>query len=657
MADTRISAFPALTGAQAASDDVLPIVDTSAVQSKKIALSEVPAAIGLTDSTGSSLVGFIQSGTGAVARTAQAKMRDFVSVKDFGAVCDGTTDDYAAMLAAMNSGANEVVLPDGEAIYVSQTVEFSSAVKISGGAIIRHPKNYGALRFSPPLASSISVTSIGANANYPVYSNQLSTPITVSSTTGLARGMVCLLSSDDVYSYGNGVKKAELIRILEIVGTTVYTHGIIEDTYSTTIILTPLSDSSFEIDGPVFECVEDVYSATEPFGYGAALYVVGAVNPRINVSARNGLGAGVSFMSCWHPVATVNAKDLRDKSASNALGYGVIAYGATKYGEFTISAERVRHAYTDGDYGGTPLIQQGVPRRNTAKGFAINCTAAAWDTHAESHDTLFDGCEAYNGNGDADSTGDLKYGFQVRGRNVTLKNTRSRGMSGAYIGFSDSLGQSNVCNIINPDWETNGQGSLFNITTKTSTDTIIVKVIGGRLVGGNPLIGNGAPEIVIDGTRIEEGSTFRLGDNNKITLWNVSRDNSGNISEAIVVGPGTRLDVDNLLVRSITGFIGAGKLIQTGSTAGTATVRLGRVYSDVALTSNPIIVSQETTTLSLVANQVYPRKALKGATGSRPVLYGVADQGTMYFDTTLAASGKPIWWQGSVWVDATGAVV
>jgi hypothetical protein len=41
---------------------------------------------------------------------------------------------------------------------------------------------------------------------------------------------------------------------------------------------------------------------------------------------------------------------------------------------------------------------------------------------------------------------------------------------------------------------------------------------------------------------------------------------------------------------------------------------------------------------------------------SRPVL-GPDDAGCLYFDTTLAAAGKPIWWTGTAWVDATGTAV
>ena len=45
------------------------------------------------------------------------------------------------------------------------------------------------------------------------------------------------------------------------------------------------------------------------------------------------------------------------------------------------------------------------------------------------------------------------------------------------------------------------------------------------------------------------------------------------------------------------------------------------------------------------------RGQLTGASDSRPT--GIA-VGFQYFDTTM---NKPIWWNGSAWVDATGATV
>ena len=73
-----------------------------------------------------------------------------------------------------------------------------------------------------------------------------------------------------------------------------------------------------------------------------------------------------------------------------------------------------------------------------------------------------------------------------------------------------------------------------------------------------------------------------------------------------------------------------------------------------ATIAGEIFVFNDTLGWNRIAAQTY-----KGITTSRPNVTSTisAQIGLLYFDTTLAAAGKPIWWNGSNWVDATGTVV
>jgi hypothetical protein len=75
-------------------------------------------ALSLTASI--STLSFLQSGTGATTRTGLSKLRDIVSVYDFGAVGDGVTDDAAAFQAAFT--AARAVDARGGSFKISSTV-------------------------------------------------------------------------------------------------------------------------------------------------------------------------------------------------------------------------------------------------------------------------------------------------------------------------------------------------------------------------------------------------------------------------------------------------------------------------------------------------------------------------------------------------------
>lgn len=96
-------------------------IDAGAVTSAKILDGTIlNADVNATAGIVASKLSFTQAGASAVARTVDSKLKDVVSVKDFGAVGDNTTNDTAAIQAAFNSNASEIVYPAGT--YLQDTI-------------------------------------------------------------------------------------------------------------------------------------------------------------------------------------------------------------------------------------------------------------------------------------------------------------------------------------------------------------------------------------------------------------------------------------------------------------------------------------------------------------------------------------------------------
>jgi len=84
---------------------------------------------GVNGSFNSSNISYTPAGTGAVTTTVQAKLRQTVSVQDFGAIGDGTTDDTAAIQAAINAlsaaGVGGTVLLPAGAYKITQNLSIT----------------------------------------------------------------------------------------------------------------------------------------------------------------------------------------------------------------------------------------------------------------------------------------------------------------------------------------------------------------------------------------------------------------------------------------------------------------------------------------------------------------------------------------------------
>jgi hypothetical protein len=116
---------------------------------------DVLSALSATERFDSSLVTFVQAGLGAVTRTAQAKMRDIVSVKDFGADSTGVASSSSAIISAQNYlasiGGGTLYFPPGQ-------YRVTTPIPMQPGITYTGPMKAGLASYNPNRSRLFSTT-------------------------------------------------------------------------------------------------------------------------------------------------------------------------------------------------------------------------------------------------------------------------------------------------------------------------------------------------------------------------------------------------------------------------------------------------------------------------------------------------------------------
>ena len=114
------------------------------------------------------------AGTGAVSRTVQSKLRDVVSVKDFGAIGDGVADDTAAIQAAVDYGITikcKVFFPAGTYL-VTDTINLPIGAQLAGETGFQYTRGFSVdpkattINFQPTTLKSLFVCSGTSHSNF-----------------------------------------------------------------------------------------------------------------------------------------------------------------------------------------------------------------------------------------------------------------------------------------------------------------------------------------------------------------------------------------------------------------------------------------------------------------------------------------------------------
>lgn len=193
-----------------------------------VALNRVPAAEGALVRQDLDGLTFRARFAGAIARLGGAKSEERVSVKDFGAVGDGVTDDTAALNRALNSDRRRLVVPPG-AYKISDRLLMTkpgTSLLLDGARIFGNPWRYPGGQL--PFGSLFVITANGCGIE-----GARGSGATIEVMGGSEANGITFLHCDGGY-----------VGHLLLLGNCATTTGIHDDTFGTGIAIFNTADSN-----------------------------------------------------------------------------------------------------------------------------------------------------------------------------------------------------------------------------------------------------------------------------------------------------------------------------------------------------------------------------------------------------------------------------
>jgi len=380
-----------------------------------------------TGAVDASIVSYEPPFTGSVATNVEAKLAQYVSVKDFGAVGDGVADDTAAIQAAADTGY-EIFIPRGT-FRVTDSIVFPSDMLMTfddGAEIFADTGTYTSDYVLVASGSVTAIPDLGVNAD------QGATSLTFASGPSLSFDDTILIFNPTNSSWSGfrpDYKAGEFVNVEDVSGTSVALQSPLFDSYVTTDVdLYKVNYIRANLQNPRIRSVGSALGSIF-IEYGRNVQIT---NPQIAENNNSCIVLSRCFEADIFGGRCVNKGDGGDDyGLSIANSQSITVHGGYWYGR--------RHGVAsggDGNVGCVPVRNLKYIGSRISNDYASGTHAADFHGNAEYcgfYDCLIQGgvspqganisivnCDLYGGI----STGPVVYGAEVLGGHYKISGNR-----------------------------------------------------------------------------------------------------------------------------------------------------------------------------------------------------------------------------------------